>query len=338
MTALQVVAERHGRPETRQALYALMQVSPSTSRKTVPSRQEYNTALKEMAEGQVPSKRIRAAYLLEQQFSSAAVPMTIAAVAADVLLNSDDSELRGISARLVAGSDQPFVAREQILQRALTTHSNDDAIRAAWFDMYPTNELERLITNNLLEQMLPPWVFTSAVYELRKHVEANVAARDLQPDTVNTMIRVAKSRNDYMLTGAVISLLETCYIEIPITLRIYSRSFQTNVLFGIYVFLAVVYLLLGIATFFSLISVPLSGATSRKRFSLLFFWALTALLGLALLAWAMLGFLGHNSAPDPSSSLKFNLPLYGGMALLIAIAGLELRWARRVKLDRLLTS
>jgi hypothetical protein len=334
LAALQVIAERHGRPETRQALYALMLVSPSTSRETAPFPQGYNTALNEMAEGKVPSKRIRAAYLLEQQFSSRAVPMTIATVAADMLLNSDDAELRGISARLVATSAQPFVEREQILHRALATHRNDDAIRAAWFSMYSTNELERLVTNNLLDQMLPPWVFTSAVYELRKYVEGNVATRELQPDTVNTLIRVAKSRNDYMLTGAVISLLKTCYIKIPVTLRMYSRSFQSKVLFGIYLFLAVVYLLLGIVTFFSLISVPLSGATGRKRFGLLLFWASMAVAGLALFAWAMLGFLGHNSAPDPSDSLKLNLPLYAGMALLTTIAGFELQWAKRRKFER----
>lgn len=195
--------------------------------------------------------------------------------------------------------------------------------------MYPTNELEQLVTNNLLDQMLPPWVLTSAVYELRNYVETNVAARDLKPDTVNTLIRVAKSHNNYMLTGAVIGLLNTCYIEIPVTLKMYSKSFQSNALFGIFVFLAVVYFPLGIATFFSLISVPLNGASSRKRLGLLLCRALKVLVGLALFAWAMIGFLGHNSAPDPSDSLKFNLPMYAGMPVLIAIAWFELRWARR---------
>ena len=98
-----------------------------------------------------------------------------------------------------------------------------------------------------------------------------------------------------------------------------------------YVFLAAIYLVLGIATLISLVGVPLSGATGRKRFGLLFVWLVTSLVGLALFALALIGFLGHNSAPDPGDSLKFNLPLYAGMALFIAIAGIELRWARRRK-------
>lgn len=329
--ALQVVAERHQRPATRQALYGLMQTEINANQEAVPAIPAYEAALIEMAQGTALSKRIQAAYRLEQQYSAMPVPMSIASVATDVLFESNDRELRAISARLVANSDQPFADREETLHRALATYSSDDAIRAAWFSMYPTNELEALVTNDLLNQQLPPWVFTTAVHELHRYVRASVSLRELHPDTVDSLMHGAKQRNHYSSTAAVISLLDTCYIEIPLTLRMYSKSFQSGVLSSVFFFLAATFLILGTVTFLSLTSVPLRGATGRKRFGLLLCWGVVLLAGLALFAGAMIGFLGHNSAPDPSSTLQFNKPMYVGMVFIIAIAVVELRWAKRLK-------
>jgi hypothetical protein len=146
----------------------------------------------------------------------------------------------------------------------------------------------------------------------------------LSPDVAELLDNIARNDRSTLLVQAAGNALNTHGASTPLRVTLTDRKFQGS-LVG-YIFLTMV--ALNTITFFAgMISALMTPrGTAKGVIGRLVLWSLLTVGVIAALLIGLVGFIGHNSAPPPATSLAMNIPAIGATAIYVAVAW---HWLRR---------
>ncbi|MGI9326999.1 MAG: hypothetical protein ACR2PZ_17410 [Pseudomonadales bacterium] len=309
--SLNTIAARHRQAEARAAIYQLLQGSAQPEPLAdVLEAFESNRSLK---------AQLKAGYNLDRRYQNKPMPVPVLEAAERVMQASKHRELRDIAAGLLARSELEPELLEQKLLGAIREHSSDQGALNAWMNLYGDERVEHLTTQYVGDSSLSPWVRYTIVNRLRDLAEPG---QELQRSTRKALVRVGSTTDSYALNSYIVTALQAWGAEVPLSIWLNNKSFQGTALFVIYVVLALVFIACSLTSLILTAKLPLRNRTrTAKRAGLVVLWLILSIALLGLFVLAFVGFLGHNSAPDPTHTFKLNVPVYIGMLVFLIYSG-----------------
>ncbi len=181
--------------------------------------------------------------------------------------------------------------------------------------LFANEALDDFATRYVGDTKLPGYFRSRFVRDLSGYSQAPM------PATLHSALLHATADiwTDYQLIGATLHALRARQADVPLSLRVKERSFQSGSLFGIWVLCLVTSGVIALMTLIAVFRAPLSRAVAAKRTLLFVVWAAAAVAMLGFLALGFFGFLGHNSAPAPRATFTMSLPMYGFFAAYVTL-------------------
>ena len=315
---IKAVAARISRPKLREAIYALV-VSPA-------DEEQHRKHLNDFEHAKRSSDSLYAANALLHKFSDQDVPASVALVANRVMHATRNPKLRNIAATLVARSADDFSTRESRLMAALKKNNYESNISNAIVQMYGEARLQELIVRYAPDLRVPDSFKTIAINALGKQA---IPGKALPENTRTALVAAAWGTSDYYLISVIRSTLNDWHSSIPWIIYLKSKDLQSRSLSLLFAACALLILGCGILVTYYLSARKFVGQRSAvKRGSSLFGWFVLSIVMLGLIAFAFLGFLGHNSAPSPRHTIGYNIPLYLGTIVYVFLAWVDMKKAR----------
>ncbi len=317
--SLGTIAARHRQAEARKEIYRLLHS------RTL--QEPLDDVLATFERNRSVRAQLEAGYSLDRHYENEPMPVTVVEVAERVMLNSKHRELRDVAAGLLARGQLEPELLEQKLLAAIRKNSSDQGALNAWMNLHGDQRVEQLTAQYLGDTSLSPWVRYTIVNRLKDLAEPGLK---LQSSTYEALVRVGATTDSYSLNSYIVAALKAWGAEVPLAIWLNNKSFQGTALFVIYVVLALLFIACSITVLIVVITLPLQDtARAAKRTGLVVLWLIlsSALLGLFVLAFV--GFLGHNSAPDPKNTLKLNVPMYIGVLVFVVYSVINIVVSRR---------
>ncbi len=279
-----------------------------------------------------PDARLAAAHQLLRRYQEQPTPKAIADLAAAKLLDTQDSRLTVVLGQLVASSMSSLSERSRQLLDALRQHPKDRNLPDILLGLYTGDDLDQFATQWVADTTLPMHFRVALIQRLAKDSDQPMSA-GLRSAVLDAGVN---SWTDYQLASASIRAFQARADTVPVALKVRSKGFQSGGIMGAWLFCLVTGFILCLATIVGIFKLPLQansrqGIRFAKRSGLLLIWAAVSLVLLAFFAYAFLGFIGHNSAPSPNASLKYNWPLYPAYLIYGALGLAILRSAKNAK-------
>lgn len=304
------IAAGHHNEQQREALFQL--VAPQLDANSVAAELEV------FENDRSSSERIAAGFALWNHYQASAIPIEVVEVADRVIAASNDQKLQRVAAMLIARGDEEFSKREQRLLAALRTHGSSTNLHDAFVELYGDGHSERLVIRYAADTTVPAWFRAGFIRALGQSAKPGATLAD---ETHAALVKAARTSSDYYLISAIKSALIAWHIDIPIIVFLKNKQTHSGALFVLLVLCALANLIIGLIVLFRLIIVPLnSRARIAKRASMTLGWTGFSVVILVLLGFALVGFIGHNSAPNPRDTLKFQIPFYVGTFAYVTIA------------------
>lgn len=275
------------------------------------------------------SDRLYAGYALKFHFSDRRVPAGVVAAAGRVIQRDKYPEVRGVAAALIARGETAFDERENVLLAALGNDSSNHEMSNAILGLYGDDRLQELVTRYVADPAAPRAIKIYALQELRKRDRPE---ESLAPATRAALIEAAWATSDYYLIASIRGTLEDWNNETPWIVYLKSSDVQSRALFVLFAICGLLVSIGGLAALVFVLRRPYQGPRAgTKRTSAVLGWIGLSIAMLGLLAFAFLGFLGHNYAPKPTHTLVFNIPLYVGTLIYLSLAGVIIARAKRAE-------
>lgn len=321
ISRLTKIAEARRVPGEREMIYATLYVQMQA--------ETLREALVGFENADDEAVRIRAGYALKEQYRAMKVPDHVAAVAARVVIDGNNVELRAIAADLLAHAQRDPGLSERRLIAAAQKHQEDHDIHSAIIDLYGPDRIEDLVIKYASDTELSVSFRRSVIQELGHQ---KISDTGLSPGSENTLKEVARNAEDYYLVQDVGDTLRAWGIRPPLRVAFKNRANQSKALFVILVGLIIINLAAAIIALFGVFKLPIKSEKNRVaiRTGLFVAWLALFAVILVLLGAGAIGFLGHNSLPSPKATLLWNLPAYGGTVTVVFLTWLIWRRARQV--------
>lgn len=320
--SLDRVAAQHRFPAQRRQIYATLYAGQSLD--TLPATFAVFSTPGNDAE------RIRAGYQLLTRFPDDGVPREIADAAAGVLTADASSETLVVAATLLANTRDDLPARAEQLVAALDRHPEEYGLYDPLVELATRERIDGAVVRYAADKSLAT--------EYRRHVLRHfAAAADPQAtlsSTAETALRdTASNADDYFVIQYAGDALEAWGASVPLRAVVTNRQNQSQALFVVYIALFVFNLVVFILGLGAVVRMPIAttgGRSARLRRAGLVAGWLAAYGGvLFLFAIGFLGFLGHNSLPPPSATLRINIPAYiGAVVYFVLMRVVWRRWRR----------
>jgi len=276
-----------------------------------------------------PSSRLAAAHQIHSYYRESGVPAKIADIAATHIGEPIDAELFQVAAFLLLDAVDADVREPQVFD-GLLSHADDPNAYGEIVGVLNVEQLERLLLLSAMDSAYPDYFRQTALI----HFEALAdRGRSMSRELQDTLENIAVSSDDYQVSQAAGRALAARGSTVPVRTRLANRQNQSAALFSVFAVLVIVNVSAGIGGLLSVFVMPLrtkdGGRRVAKRTGLVIGWLALSCGMLFLLVIALVGFIGHNSAPPPGQSLQLNLPLYVGTPIYLLIAWLAMKRARR---------
>ena len=142
--------------------------------------------------------------------------------------------------------------------------------------------------------------------------------------------QAVQATSDYGIVDATRRTLMAWHVEVPMMVQLKTKANHAKALFVVLVVFALVDFTVFFGVLFRLLTAPLRDGTSVvRRAWIAVGWLALSVGMLALLAFAVLGFLGHNAIPDPRDTLILQIPAYVGTAVYLIVS--RLIFLRQIK-------
>jgi hypothetical protein len=303
-------AAAHHSEARRADLFAL--VAPQLDADSLPG------TLEVFRNGQSTTARIAAAYALFNHYAAGQVPLPVVDVADGIVRTSRDAKLQYIAATLIARGDEAFSAREQRLLAGLKQRGYEGNVHHAFVELYGADRQEDLLVRYAGDDSAPAWFRAQLIYDLGRRATPGAALSDRSREALRQAVRAT---SDYGIVDAVRESLTAWQLEIPMTVQLKTKVNHSKALFVVLVLFALVDVAAFLGGLFRVMTAPLrEGTGAARRAWMAVGWLALSAGMLVLLAFALLGFFGHNALPDPRGTLMLQIPVYVGSAVYLIVS------------------
>lgn len=307
---LEVMAAQHHNDALRAAIFEL--VAPQLDSDSLQS------TLDAFENERGSAARITAGFALMNHYDRGVVPRPVIDVADRVMRESADQKLQRVAAMLIARGDEEFSKREQRLLVGLVSNRFYANLYPAFVELYGEDRFEDLVVRYATDTSVPVWLRSQPILDLGQRATPGAKLRG---QTEKALLEAAKVNSEYQVISAIHSALTAWRIRVPMIVHLKDKRTHTKALFGLLALCALVNLVVCLLVFARLLTVRLrEGARAAKRTSMTLGWLALSFGMLVLLAFGLVGFLGHNWAPDPRDTLQFQIPVYVGTMVYLIIA------------------
>ena len=309
---LEAIAAGHHNDALRAALFELVapQLDANSLQRTV------NAFANETGS----SARLTAGFALLNHYGDSEVPAPVVDLAERILRTAKDDKLQRVAAILIARGDEAFASREQKLLASLSSSGPYASAYHGFVELYGEDRFEDLLVRYAADTSVPVWFRSNVILALGQRATADAT---LSGPAKDALLQAAQTTSDYQLINAVQSALTAWRIKVPMTVHLKSKSTHSKALFGLLILCTVINLLVCLVVLVRIFTAPRrEGAGVAKRIYMALGWLLLSVGMLVLLAFAVIGFLGHNSLPSPRDTLMVQIPAYIGTVVYLIIAWL----------------
>ncbi len=270
--------------------------------------------------------QIAAGYALLNHYRAGEVPGPVIEVASRIVRESKNGQLQHLAASLIARGDEPFAGREQRLLAGLLAHPLGGNFYDAFIELYGDDRINDMVIRYAADSAVPVWFRSQVILSLGQRAAPNAS---LPAPVVDAVLAAAKISSEYRIVGAVISTLEAWHIKVPTRVRLQAKETHSTALFVGLIICALTNTIICLLVFIRVLVSPLRDDVTATRRTLIALGWLLLSFGMSLvLAFGLLGFIGHNAAPHPRATLQFQIPTYVGTVVYLAIARFIFSWAK----------
>lgn len=260
-----------------------------------------------------------AATELQRYFEGSRVPIEISDAALTTLKKSSDRAVQLETAKLVAAGEESVAAREAKLIDAMRVLQNNYSMGPVILSMYDPEETETLVSRLLPDPRTPIGLRMALLAQL---IEQANAGRAFDEEIAEALKQGAINTDNYIEISQYRRAYDAIKTRPPLVVWLKSREIQSKAVGLVFIGLLAINGAAGLLTIMLILfRKPVAELSTASRVTRSFAWLGLSVVMLGLMAWAFIGFIGHNSSPAPAASLRMNIPLYIG-----TIAYLPLMW------------
>lgn len=322
---IELVAAGHHIDAQREALFRL--VAPQLNAGSV------TDTLQIFEHDRKTSERITAGFALKNHYRVGGVPIEVVEAADRVIRASKDQKLQQIASVLIARGNEDFATREQRLLVALSTHGSYANVYGAFVELYGDDRLDDMLIRYAADEAVPVWFRAQAIRQLGQRATPGLA---MSKQAEEALLKAARISSDYTIISAIQSAFTAWHIDTPMIVYLKNKKTHSGALFVLLILCTLVNLLVALIVLFRLLTSPIKkAARAAKRTFMALAWTALSFVVLALSGFAVIGFIGHNSMPDPRDTLQFQVPAYVGTFVYLMIAWFVFRSTRRSNKSKL---
>ena len=270
--------------------------------------------------------KVKSGYRLLLHYGANSVPTTIADVAADYLKGKSGHELLPVSLYLVNNAVSEEERYTELLVDAAARYAEDFRTHKMYLSAFLGRNTDSLVLRYAADERQPERFRSEIVSMAGLHLEDG---EPLNPEVADLLENIARHDDSTLLVQSAGRVLKTHGATTPVRVTLTDRDFQGTVLWFVFLAMLVINAITFIVGLFSAMTVP--GGRPKVVVGRLFAWAFLSFGMLVVLSLGFFGFIGHNSAPPPSTSLALNVPAYIGTAIYVSVAWHWVRRAREAK-------
>lgn len=317
---LRGIAAKHRDPKWREAIYQL----------ALPNLVQGSLVTAEQAFASSDNKttRLEAGHALLRHYANQPVSEKVAGLASDILLTAKDQRLREVAIKLIAQSELPRAAKEQSLLAVVRQGHHERELTDILLSLYDAQDLDEFALLHIGDTRLPVGFKSNLLHRLKDN-----STQAMSPALVDALRNAAEeSPPSYLLISSIKTAMQARGASVPLIVTLKSKSFQSSVLGIVWMIGLLSAALVGISALIGTFHLPFNGnALGAKRSALAIAWLAGSMLMIGFLASGFVGFVGHNSTPSPSSTLRYNLPLYGALLVYLPLGIFIVRRAWRYR-------
>ena len=270
--------------------------------------------------------RKNAAYRLLTHHNDGYLPQGVADTAAKLVALDMDTGTLVAAAELLLKAADDRERRDRQLGFALKLHAANRDFYSAIVGLLSADQLGRYVVQFANNDSLPTALRYTLIDMLGHRAEPDNA---LPTDVLSALQTAARTSEDNLVVQAAGQTLAAWGAKPPVRVTMMNRENQSAALGYLFLGMLVFNLVVGITGLIAIIRMPLARKSAAKRAGMIIGWLLLSIVLVTTLVIAVIGFIGHNSAPRPSYTLGFNAPAYIATAIYAALALAALRRTKR---------
>jgi ABC-type sugar transport system permease subunit len=209
----------------------------------------------------------------------------------------------------------------------INRHQKNGQLHETLLALYAPDNLDDFALRYAADPTIDIYFRSSIVRQLGQSTAQSMSAELRQ-----TLKAAAEGTSNYQLISSISSARQAHGAPIPLIVKLKTKSNQSQLLSVLWVLCVLVVVVTGIILLLAALRTPLQQSSRKlKRGLLVLVWVAVAIVMVVLLVYAFVGFIGHNKAPAPAHTLKFNVPLYVGTVILAVLATMSVksRWSKQ---------
>lgn len=270
--------------------------------------------------------RIQSGYRLLYHYRESGVPKAVSDRAVSYVTNSGTTEMAQVSLHLLMNAIGGVQQYEPQIISALAMHKDNFRSYRKFLRIFSGRDSDALFLKYAANEDMPGRLRTDIIY---LQLPVNDTNTGLSPEVKKSLLEIARDSRQNSVVQAAGRVLEAYAVKPPLRVALKNRDNQStalSVLFGVMLLLNSLAFLLGL---FAKLNIPKLDAdgnvTKTRRVVPVLIWLFASAVMAVLLVGALIGFIGHNSAPPPGYSFLWNVPAYIGTTIYILSAYYSLR-------------
>jgi hypothetical protein len=278
------------------------------------------------ANAKVDSIRIQSGYRLLYHYRETGVPKELSDMAVKYITNSATTEMAQVSLHLLMNATGGVQQYEPQIISALAMHKDNFRSYRKFLQIFVERNSDALFLKYAGNENMPSRLRTDII-SLQSPGNDNKAR--LSPEVEESLLEITRNSKENSVVQAAGRVLEAYAVKPPMRVALKNRDNQSTALFIVFGAMLLLNILAFMVGIYAKSNIPKLDAdgnvTGTRRVVPMMIWLFASAIMAILLVGALVGFIGHNSAPPPGYSFSWNVPAYIGTTIYLLSAYYSLK-------------